>query len=244
MNEEIKMYEEQGNWDFSHIDFESEYLNNWNMYDEAKKYLNEKSLILDLGTGGGENVLSNLKDRVGMIIGTDLSPNMIKTANENLKKYPNVKAKFVVMDNLNIEFPDGLFDLVLARNTVINASEIFRVLKDDGILIVRGVDKYDCWKLKELFGRGQSFNDETKMSEKDFNDIKEEGFKDIQLKEIDVNEYYKTKEDLLKLLLKAPILDESSEIPEKDLLEKYVKDHKTEKGILLERKYYGIIAKK
>ena len=129
MNEEIKMYEEQGNWDFSNIYYESEYLNYWEIYEEAKKYLNEKSLILDLGTGGGEKILSKLNDGVGMIIGTDLSPNMIKTANENLKKYPNVKARFAVMDNLKIQFPDCLFDLVIARNTVINAREIFRVLK-------------------------------------------------------------------------------------------------------------------
>ena len=68
------------------------------------------------------------------------------------------------------------------------------------------------------------------------------------------NEYYETEEDLMALLLKTPILDDFSEIEnndfehrkiiEKDLFDEYVKRYKTEKGILLKRVYYGIIAKK
>ena len=68
------------------------------------------------------------------------------------------------------------------------------------------------------------------------------------------NEYYETEDDLMALLLKTPILDDFSEINnegfehrtivEKDLFEEYVKKYKTEKGILLKRVLYGIIAKK
>jgi len=252
MKESDERYEELGNWDFSSINCEEEYENNWDMYEEIKKYSNEKSLILDLGTGGGEKIISKMPKNVGMIIGTDLSPNMIKTAKENLKKHPEIKAKFSVMDNLKIEFPDGLFDIVSARHTVINAKEIYRVLNEKGILIVRGVDKYDCWDLKELFGGGQSFNDKIPSSQKDYDEIKEAGFKEVELTKIKAKEYYKTKEDLFALLLKAPILDgfsleiRNEEILRKkiDLFEKYVKENNTPKGILLKRQYYGIIAKK
>ena len=254
MNEEIKSYEKIGNWDFSDINFNAEYENRWDMYKEIEKYSNSKSLILDLGTAGGEKVLSKMPKNIGMVIGTDLSSKMIKTANENLKKYPDSKAKFIVMDNLKIEFPNGLFDIVSARNTVINAKEIFRVLKKEGVLILRGVDKYDCWELKELFGRGQSYNDKIPISEIDYNDIKKAGFKDITKVEINAKEYFSTENDLLKLLIKTPILDEFSEIKkcenihkdkiEKSLFDKYVKKNTTSKGILLQRKYYGIVAKK
>ena len=58
----------------------------------------------------------------------------------------------------------------------------------------------------------------------------------------------------MALLLKTPILDDFSEISgeefehktivERDLFNKYVKRYKTEKGILLKRVLYGIIAKK
>ena len=252
MNERLERYDEIGNWDFSDINCTCEYENNWDMYEEIKKYSNEKSLILDLGTGGGEKVLSNMPKNVGLVIGTDLSPKMIETANENLKKHPEINAKFAVMDNLKIEFPDGIFDIVSARHTIINAKEIYRVLNENGVLIVRGVDKYDSWDLKELFGGGQCFNDEIPIGKQDFEDIQKAGFKNVELIEIKANEYYKTKEDLLALLLKVPILDEFSmkirneEILNKkiDLFEEYVSKNTTPKGILLKRVYYGIIAKK
>lgn len=58
----------------------------------------------------------------------------------------------------------------------------------------------------------------------------------------------------MALLLKTPILDDFSEIKgkafehrtivEKDLFDEYVKRYKTEKGILLKRVLYGIVAKK
>ena len=254
MNEELKMYEEQGNWDFSEINYKKEYENYWIMHDEIEKNSNEKSLILDLGTAAGEKVFTEMPRNVGMIIGTDLSPKMIETAKENAKKYPDVKVKFAVMDNLKIEFPDKLFDIVTARHTIINAKEIHRVLKDDGVVIIRGVDKFDCWDLKEHFGRGQAFNGEIAISEVDYQNLKEAGFKDIELVEIRANEYFKTADDLLRLLLKTPILDDFSEIRkcesihrdsvEKELFDEYVKNNTTSKGILLKRRYYGITAKK
>lgn len=245
-------YEELGNWDFSNINVVEEFENNWDMFEEIKKYSNEKSLILDLGTGGGEKIISKMPKNVGMIIGIDLSPHMVKTANENLKKHPEVKAKFAVMDNLKINFPDELFDIVSARHTIINAKEIYRVLKENGILILRGVDKFDCWDLEELFGGGQCFNDKIEISKQDYEDVKKAGFQEVKLINIRSNEYYKTKDDLLALLLKVPILDSfstklrSKEILDKkmDLFEQYVKENTTSKGILLKRVYYGIIAKK
>ena len=58
----------------------------------------------------------------------------------------------------------------------------------------------------------------------------------------------------MALLLKTPILDVFSEINEeefkhrtiveKDLFNEYAKRYKTEKGILLKRVLYGIVAKK
>lgn len=73
------------------------------------------------------------------------------------------------------------------------------------------------------------------------------GFKKVELVPIHVREYYETKEDLLALLLKTPILNEFSNGNEDfdinmNLLDKYINLHKTNKGILLIRRYYGITA--
>ena len=251
--QELKFYEEIGNWDFSKIKIITEKLTKWDYFEEISKHTNENSLCLDLGTGGGERVLKKYP-KVGMIIATDFSDEMIKTAKENLKKYSNRKVKFTKMNNLEMKFPNEIFDLVSAKHTIINAKQIYNCLTKGGTLVIEGIDKKDCWELKELFGRGQAYNDEIAISEKDYQEIKEAGFEKIQKIKIIENEYYETKEDLIALLMKTPILNDFSEIHENkklghkkveiDLLNKYIQKNKKEKGILLKRRLYGIVAQK
>ncbi|MBQ6992074.1 MAG: methyltransferase domain-containing protein [Clostridia bacterium] len=254
MNEkELKYYERIGNWDFSQIKYKTENLTNWDFYEKIKENTNEKSICLDLGTGGGEKVLKYYPE-VGMIIATDFSEEMIKTAKENAKKYPEKRVKFAKMNSLEMKFLEETFDLISARHTVINAKKIYDCLAPDGVLIIEGVDQKDCWEIKELFGRGQAYNDKIAISERDFKDLKEAGFINIERVEILQNEYYETEDDLMALFLKTPILDDFSEIKnesfkhktiaEKNLFDEYVKSYKTEKGILLKRVLYGIVAKK
>ena len=251
-NEHI-YYEEIGNWDFDQIKYKTEKQTNWDFYEKIKEYTNKESICLDLGTGGGEKVLRYYPE-VGKIYATDFSTEMIKTANENKKMYPNRNINFLQMDNLNMTFQDKMFDLISARHTVIDAKQIYKTLKDNGILIIEGVDQKDCWELKELFGRGQAFNDKTPISKIDYNNLKDAGFTKIELIEVREDEYYETEEDLLALLLKTPIFDDFSEENntifqhrkeiEKELFDKYVNEYKTDKGILLKRVLYGIVAKK
>lgn len=84
-NTELDFYNKIKNWDFSDIKVEEENLTNWDMYSILNNVADKEDYILDLGTGGGEKVL-NCFPNVEKIIGTDLSSEMIKTANENLKK--------------------------------------------------------------------------------------------------------------------------------------------------------------
>ena len=250
---ELNYYEKIGNWEFEQIKYTVERLSNWDFYEKIKEYTNETSVCLDLGTGGGEKVLKYYPE-VGKIYGTDFSAEMIKTAKENAKMYPNRNIEFLQMDNLNMGFPDEMFDLVSARHTVINAKQIYKTLKNDSVLIIEGVDKKDCWEIKEIFGRGQAYYDRIAISKKDYEDLKEAGFNKIELVEVLEDEYYETEEDLLALLLKTPILDDFSEEDnssfihrkeiEKDLFQEYVNKYKTDKGILLKRVLYGIVVKK
>ena len=56
---ELDFYNKAKNWDFSMINSEVENFTNWDMYEELKKYTNPDSKILDLGTGGGEKVITS-----------------------------------------------------------------------------------------------------------------------------------------------------------------------------------------
>ena len=145
------------------------------------------------------------------------------------------------------------FDLVTARYTIIDPQQIYKTLNKGGQLVIRGVDKLDCWSLKRMFKRGQAYHDIKPIILIDYEAIMDAGFKEVELNPLHVIEYYKTKEDLYSLLVKTPILDDFSEESfneyerkpiEKKTFEKYVKQNTTEKGIKLIRRYYGIIGKK
>ena len=110
-----------------------------------------------MGIRGGENLLKFYPE-VGYIIAIDNSKERIETANKNPKFNKDKKVKFVIGNNLNLNFPNNLFDLVSARNTNSDPRQVFNILKEGGSFIIQGVDTKDCWELKEYFKRGQSYN--------------------------------------------------------------------------------------
>ena len=180
---------------------------------------------------------------------------MIKTAKKNLKKSGKKNIRFEIMDNLNMTTPNNYYDVVVSRHTVIDANQIYQTLKKGGHLLLRGVDKLDCWSLKLLYGKGQDFLSVKPISQIDYEDIIKAGFKKVELIPLHVKEYYKTKEDLIALLTKTTIIEEFAEKVDNvsylknnrldlDLLDKYIEENTTEKGILLIRRYYGIMATK
>lgn len=245
-------YNDLANWSFEDIDYSSVTFTNWIYEEEIKKIVNKETKVLDLGTAAGEKVLKFFP-KCAEILGTDFSSEMIENANINLLKSGRKNVFFRVMNNLKMDTKEEYFDLVTARHTVIDPKQIYKTLKKDGILLVRGVDKLDCWALKRMFGRGQAYNDVKPISLIDYESILDAGFKDVELIPLHVVEYYKTKEDLLALLKKTPILNDFSEnlngeyerrIIDKDIFEQYVHENSTVKGIKLVRRYYGIIAKK
>jgi ubiquinone/menaquinone biosynthesis C-methylase UbiE len=148
IEKELKYYSKQKNWDFSQIKYTTIYdkSNEFDFYTIIEKYSNKQSLCLDLGTGGGENLL-NYYPNVGYIIAIDNSKEMIDTANKNLlnEKYKEKNVKFIVGDNFNLNFPNNLFDLVSARNTNYDPSEVYKILKKGGSFIIQGVDSKDCY---------------------------------------------------------------------------------------------------
>ncbi len=247
---EYEYYNKLANWSFNDIDYTSVNFTNWIYEDEIIKHSNKQSTILDLGTAAGEKVLKYFPD-CKEILGTDFSKEMIKNANKNLERSGRKNISFRVMNNLEMNTPDNYFDLVTARHTVIDAKQIYRTLKQEGYLLIRGVDKLDCWELKRMFNRGQAFHNKKPISVIDYEAILNAGFKNVELIPLHIIEYYKTQEDLCALLLKVPILYDIAELEEnkrvpidKNIFEKYVYQNTTKKGIKLIRRYYGIIAQK
>ena len=252
-NKEFEFYEEVKNWSFDEFEIETEDFTLWDLYDELRKIVKPDSKVLDLGTGGGEKVLKSFPD-CAEIVGTDYSPAMIETANENLKKSGRKNIVFKVMDNLNMNVADDYFDVVVARNTVTDPAQIYKCLKKGGYLLIRGVDKDDCHALKMMFGRGQGYTDKKPISIIDYENVINAGFKDAELIPIHEREYFKNRVLFKAFLEKVPILDSFSEEElnldyektpiDDEILDDYIKDNTYDGKIRLLRRYYGIVARK
>ncbi|MCQ0955853.1 class I SAM-dependent methyltransferase [Bacillus cereus] len=231
-------------WDFSKIKCET-VGDSWDFYGEVKERCELSDTLLDVGTGGGENVL-NIASSAKLLIGIDNSNGMIETAQSNFKKSGVQNVEFFQMDSEALTFPPAHFDIASSCHAPFIASELAKVMKQGAFFLTQQVSEHDKLNLKEAFGRGQCFGErDGTLKEKYMRELISAGFEVVQVREYDVTNYYSTTEDLIFLLKHTPIIPNFGEEEEDfNILQKFIKSNSSEKGIRTNSKRFMIIAVK
>jgi arsenite methyltransferase len=110
--------------------------------------LHEGEVVLDLGSGGGIDVLLSAKrvGPTGKAYGLDMTDEMLELARENARKADATNVEFLKGYIEEIPLPDASVDVIIS-NCVINLSidkpkvvaEMFRVLRENGRLGISDV---------------------------------------------------------------------------------------------------------
>jgi hypothetical protein len=153
-------------WDFSWLDARSSNEDLlWSYRAEVGRYSGAARVMLDMGTGGGEE-LARITPWPRQTIATESWPPNVPVAARHLKPLgiPVIYSDGAP-DNMSEEgistapdragllpFADGTFDLVINRHESFRADEVWRVLAAGGTFVTQQVDYHSDDALSELLG--------------------------------------------------------------------------------------------
>ncbi|WP_308639382.1 class I SAM-dependent methyltransferase [Paenibacillus silvisoli] len=231
-------------WDFSKVKCISEGVA-WDFYDEVRRSCKSADLLLDIGCGGGEALLK-IAEGALLLVGIDNSTGMIEAATSRLDASGIVNVRLLHMDAEKLDFPGSFFNVVSCRQAPFCASEVARVIVPGGIFLTQQVSEADKCNLKQAFGRGQSFGEQDGALQHQYmSELYEAGFRDIQALEYDATEYYHSYEDLVFLLKHTPIVPNFGKSEDDfSILDQFIQENQTNKGIKTNSKRFMLIAKK
>lgn len=124
-------------WDFSHLDgrWDTEELP-WSYEQLIEDYLRPEHQLLDMGTGGGEFLLSLGHPYERTTVTEAWEPN-VRLCREKLEPL-GVKVT-QVFDDASLPLDDDSFDIVINRHEACDTKEIRRILRNNGLLITQQV---------------------------------------------------------------------------------------------------------
>jgi SAM-dependent methyltransferase len=142
---------ERNGWDFSRMATERDPVP-WDYVEVVERFLQPADAVLDIGTGGGERLLS-LSDRFGSAIGVDPDPDMVRVAQANGAGVSHVRFLQASAESL-APLGDAAFDVVLTRHAPVSLPELDRVTRAGGLFICQGVGSRNMANIRHAFNTG------------------------------------------------------------------------------------------
>jgi len=134
LSEEKKSFK---GWDFSYIGKrKAEEALPWDYDVMIHEYLNTNSILLDMGTGGGEYLLT-LNHPYNNTFATEAYPPNFELCNRTLTPL-GIDVRQVFNDNY-LPFGDGMFDIIINSHEAFDINEVCRLLKPKGLFITQQV---------------------------------------------------------------------------------------------------------
>lgn len=132
-------------WDFSYLEnrWDCESLP-WNYKDIVLQYLKPNYKLLDIGTGGGEFLLSLNHPYKNTSVTEMWEPN-VKLCKDKLGRI-GIDVNRVLKDE-ELPFNDNSFDIIIKRQASYNIQEVKRILKPNGFFITQQVGGLNNKKL-------------------------------------------------------------------------------------------------
>lgn len=145
LSEEKKYF--QG-WNFSYIsERKTEETLPWNYDKIVRQYLNTNTILLDMGTGGGEYLLT-LNHPYSNTFATEAYPPNFELCKRTLTPL-GIDVRQVFNDNY-LPFKSDMFDIIINRQASFDINEVYRLLKPNGLFITQQVGELNNKELRRL----------------------------------------------------------------------------------------------
>lgn len=165
-------------WDFSYISKRhTEEELPWDYKEEVKPLMGNKKM-LDMGTGGGEFLIS-LQPKAGVTYATESYPPNIELCKRILPEY-GIEIRAVENDE-ELPFNTSFFDLVINRHESFSIKEVYRILNSGGRFVTQQVGGRNNKELsKLLLGEYPDIVNANFNLENTVKELENEGFKVIK----------------------------------------------------------------
>lgn len=219
---------------------------------EPEKVFKEKLLelssrdktALDIGCADGKFTIF-IAPSFQKVFGIDTSQVNLDIAESHSNDERSRNVQYFLQDASHTSFEDAFFDVTYCRRGPSYYKEYHRVLKTDGYYLEIGIGEKDTVELRKIFGRGQNYGKwDTSTLEENLKELQELGFKVLFAENFHYFEYYPSYEEFDLFLQGVPIFEDFDSEKDKKLLQRYVEEFTTNKGIQLSRHRLVMVVQK